>query len=95
MAPVKQTDNFYTKEEVLLRLPKGRDEIRVQVGHKMLRGEAKRYLDIRAWYPDEAGIYRPGKGFAKPLTEEEMLRVAEAIRAYIQEGRVIETITEG
>lgn len=85
------TDSYYTKEEVLLEMPKGRDQIRVQIGHKMLRGEPKMYLDIRAWYPDDAGIYRPGKGFAKPMSKEEMGLVAKAIKDYVTDGTVLET----
>ena len=85
------TDSYYTKEEILVEIPKGRDQVRVQIGHKMLRGEPRMYLDIRAWYPDDSGILRPGKGFAKPMSKEEMAQVAEGIRAYVQDGTVLET----
>lgn len=78
-----KTDTFYTKEEVLLELPKGRDTIRLMIGHKNLRGEPKTYLDLRVWYLDEDDNLLPGKGFAKPLNTTEMTLIAENILKYV------------
>jgi hypothetical protein len=78
----KETDQWYRDEEVLVEMPKGRDTMKVIIGHKMLRGELKTYLDIRMWYVDDDGILRPGRGFAKPLTKTEMELVGKAILDY-------------
>lgn len=83
------TDSFYTKEEVLAEIPKGRDTLRIMIGHKNLRGEPVKYLDIRVWYPDDSGILRPGKGFAKPMTPEEMTQVSQAIADYVSTGKTL------
>ncbi len=77
--------DFYTKEEVLLQFKKGRDEVKVMLGHKVVKGEPKVYLDIRKWYYDDADQLQPGKGFAAPITPEEMLNIGEAIVAKAKE----------
>lgn len=71
--------DFYYKEEVLLQFPKGRDEVKIQLGFKQVKGEEKIYLDVRKWYYDDADQLQPGKGFAAPMTAEEMLKIGEAI----------------
>ncbi len=81
------TDTFYTREDTLCEIPIGRAKIVVKIGHKNLRGEPKKYCDIRTWYPDAEGIYKPGRGFAKPMTDDDLLQMAEAIRAYVLDGR--------
>lgn len=77
-------DSYYTEEETLVEMPKGRDLIKLMIGRKEVRGEKKEYLDLRVWYTDDAGISRPGKGFAKPLTLEEMKAIGEGILGYVK-----------
>lgn len=86
------TDTFYTREDTLCEIPIGRAKIVVKIGHKNLRGEPKKYCDIRTWYPDTEGIYKPGRGFAKPMTDDELLQMAEAIRAYVLTGATLQTV---
>ena len=75
-------DKFYTEENVLAQFKKGRDEVKVMIGKKEVRGEQKEYLDIRKWYYDDGDELQPGKGFASPMTREEMKVVGEAIVTY-------------
>lgn len=76
-------DKYYTNEEVLLEVSKGKDKIRLMIGSKAVRGEDKEYLDLRVWYPDDEGNLCPGKGFAKPLSKGEMTQIADAISEYV------------
>jgi len=76
------TDKWYTTEETLVEIPKGRDLIRVVIGKKLVRDEPKVYLDIRTWYRDDEDKLCPGKGFAKPVTKEELIQIADALKDF-------------
>lgn len=82
-----QSDKFYTEEVELFNLHRSDAAIiKGIIGHKVVRGEAKEYFDLRVWYTDDSGVVRPGKGFAKPFTKEELKLLGTAIIAYA-EGR--------
>lgn len=77
-----ETDREYRKQEILVEIPKGKDTVKVIIGHKMVSGVLKKYLDVRVWYPNDDNEIKPGRGFAKPLNKEEMARIGQVILDY-------------
>ncbi len=74
----------------IARWPIRRDGTQARVELKDYGGRA--LVDVRAWWPDKAGMHRPGKGFACGV--QNLPALAKAVGKALEKARALGLIDE-